>query len=180
MHRGHGERDETLHATREPPAVLVQPLADVQGIDEPGAAGAYVDRGRAADPADELDRLARREAVDRKRGLGLDRAGPSGEPGIGHDIVSADGDAAGVGLEEPHHLVDERRLAGAVVAEQAVDLAGLHGERDPVVRAGSLPVGLGQAIDLQQHHSTLVRQSGRAPRFRYRTVSRYQSVCQCA
>ena len=48
-----------------------------------------------------------------------------------HDVVEED--LALVGLVEPVEHVHERRLARAVLAEQAVDLAGLHDEIDVVV-----------------------------------------------
>jgi hypothetical protein len=177
-HRGHGKRDEPLHATREAPAVLVQPLADVEPVDEPGAAGPHVDRRGAADPAHELDRLPRREAVDRQRRLRLDGAGAAGVAGVGHDVAATDQDPARIRPQEPNDLVDERRLPGAVVAEEPIDLARLHGERDPVVRAGSLSVGLGEAVDLEQHLHPFHGVAVRAVSFRYRTVSQYRQVLQ--
>ena len=48
------------------------------------------------------------------------------------DVVEQD--LALVGLVQPVEHVHQRRLAGAVLTEQGVDLAGLHGEVDVVVR----------------------------------------------
>ena len=60
------------------------------------ASARWADRSRtcaaaaAADPPDEVDRLARREAVERDLGLGLDGAGPTGEGRVGDDVAAVD------------------------------------------------------------------------------------------
>ena len=48
-----------------------------------------------------------------------------------------DADPAGVGAEQAGQNADQRRLAGAVLAEQAVHLAGAEGQVDVVVREHS-------------------------------------------
>jgi hypothetical protein len=107
--------------------------------------------GPAAQAPDELDCLVRGEAVDRERGLGLDRARFPGERGVGDDVAAGEGDRPGVRQQQPDDLVDERRLAGAVVAEQPVHLARVDGEIDAVVGECSSPVRLREAGDLEEH-----------------------------
>ena len=51
------------------------------------------------------------------------------------DLLAVPGDLARVGAVGRGQHLDERRLAGAVLAEQAVHLAGADVEVDPVERA---------------------------------------------
>src|SRR5262249_17082455 len=62
---------------------------------------------------------------------------------------AVDLDRALVGLDEAVDDVHERRLAGAVLAEQAVDLAVCHLERDGVVR-GQTAVALRDPAEAQK------------------------------
>ena len=50
------------------------------------------------------------------------------------DVLAGDERAPGVRLRQRREHADGRRLAGAVRAEQAEDLALAHGERDAVER----------------------------------------------
>ena len=50
------------------------------------------------------------------------------------DALAVDADLAGVGRDEPVEDVHQRRLARAVLAQEGVDLASSHGQRDVVVR----------------------------------------------
>jgi len=50
--------------------------------------------------------------------------------GSGQDLLAFEGDAAAAAIEQPHHRFQRRRLAGAVAADQADDLATIHLERD--------------------------------------------------
>ena len=59
----------------------------------------------------------------------------------------AESDAAGVGGLEPHHHVDERRLAGAVFAEQSNPLARLDAQID-LREERPLAEGLREVLDL--------------------------------
>jgi hypothetical protein len=148
---GHGERHEALDPARQLLAVLVHPLADVERLGEVGRPLANLRPAAAPDPPHEVDRLARGQPVEGDLRLGLDGADLAREGRVGDHVMAVDRDRPGIGSQQPHDLVDERRLAGAVVAEEAVDLAGVDGEVDPGVRPGPLPVRLGQAGDLEQH-----------------------------
>jgi hypothetical protein len=58
--------------------------------------------------------------------------------------------AAGVGILQRRERSHQRRLAGAVGAEQA-EHAGRNRQRDAVERANAVGVGLGEVADLQFH-----------------------------
>src|ERR1051325_4353474 len=62
------------------------------------------------------------------RGLRLLDAGKPGAPALVPDL-------AGVCAVDPGDDLDQRRLAGAVLAEQPDDLAGAHGEVDGLLRS---------------------------------------------
>ena len=66
------------------------------------------------------------------------------------DRASFDGEAPGVGPQKPEQAGEQRRLAGAVGADQAERFAAAHLERHAVERAGppaEAPVGLGHRVD---------------------------------
>ena len=77
---------------------------------------------------------------------GVHRVAGAGE--VLHDVVEQD--LALVGLVQAVEHVHQRRLARAVLAEQAVDLAGLDGEVDVIVGdEGAEP--LGDAAEFELH-----------------------------
>ena len=76
-----------------------------------------------------------------------DRA-PHGGP-VGDDVVALDTGAARGRRQERRQHPDEGRLAGAVGAEQAVDLAGLDGEGHGVV-GDEVAEAFGQPLDLDR------------------------------
>ena len=81
-------------------------------------------------------------------------------PGIGDHVAAVDADGAGGRPQQPDDLVDQRRLAGAVVAEQAEDFAFADGQADPVVGPGTGPVDLRQ---FRSRATSLVPLSLRSP-----------------
>ena len=64
------------------------------------------------------------------------------------DRLAVEQDLAAIGLMHAGDDLDERRLAGAVLAEQRVNFAGMKGERDILERLGGVEA-LGDAADLQ-------------------------------
>src|SRR5262249_48410762 len=66
---------------------------------------------------------------------------------VAHDVVPGDGRTPRRGREERRQHVHGRRLAGAVRPEEAVDLAGLDTQVDPVDGANILEL-TDQALDL--------------------------------
>jgi len=65
------------------------------------------------------------------------------------DRLAVDTDLAGVGCDQAVKDVHERRLPGAVLAEERVDLAPAHGERDVVVRQRPGGIALRDAAHLK-------------------------------
>ena len=62
-------------------------------------------------------------------------------------------DLAGAGLDQPVDRLDQRRLAGAVLAEQSVDLFRLDIDIDRLV-GEERAIALGQANRLEQRRGT--------------------------
>ena len=77
------------------------------------------------------------------------------------DIGSREAHAAGIGLDHAGDDLDQRRLAGAVLAEHRMDLAALAGEVDALERAHAA-IALGDAGQGEESPSSLP--SGAAPR----------------
>ena len=73
---------------------------------------------------------------------------------VAHDVVAGNPGGAGGGREERREHVDGGRLAGAVGAQEAVDLAGLDLEVDAVDRPRALLELADEGLDLD---SVLVR-----------------------
>ena len=77
---------------------------------------------------------------DRQRGNQLEvlmhhaEAGRDGDGRVGkHRLLAVDPDLAFVGLQQAEQYVHQRRLAGAILADDGVDLAALDGEVDAVI-----------------------------------------------
>ena len=73
---------------------------------------------------------------------------PLAAQGIGLDGPAVDGDLALVKLQNAHHGFQRGGLAGAVMADEAVDLAGGDVQRQ-IVHGLLLAVGLGQMLNVQ-------------------------------
>src|SRR5690606_27990420 len=134
---GHREGGEAADPAREAASLRegapVEPREDVELVGELLGGGAGAAGGQPAHPPGELDRRARGEPVDRGLRLRLERDVPARGGGVGDGVGAAHPDGAGVGPEQADHLGDERGLPGAVVAEQADDLAGADAQVDVVV-----------------------------------------------
>ncbi len=85
------------------------------------------------------------------------------------DLLAAEQDLALVGRIEPHDAFDERRLAGAVLAEQRMKLAGLDLHRD-VAERDQRPEDLGHADGFERDRPRFGRQRGRGLRRRSRQM----------
>ena len=79
----------------------------------------------AVEPAVKAQELAGRQLLVDERPIGNEAERRLGRFGLGRQIVAVDEDAAGGRLQQPGNHADRRRLAGAVRAEEAVDLARL-------------------------------------------------------
>ena len=111
---------------------------------EASSASALVAHGAPVDPARPGARRVAEEDVlgdgelGKQQQLLIDRrdAGALGVVGRGEaGLAAVDQDRARVGLVDARTDLDQRRLAGAVLAEQRMDLAGVHVERDAGERA---------------------------------------------
>ena len=105
---------------------------ELEALDQLLAAGRVE---AAAQAAEQVDRLAAGEV-----GPQVDVAGHVGEPaveldGVGPRVAAQQADLAGVGAQEAEQDADGGRLAGAVGTEEAVHLARLDGQVEPVERA---------------------------------------------
>ena len=130
--------DPLLLADRQ----VLHPGVGVDGHPEVGAegrdalrAGVEVEQGTAAQLVAQHHVLGDRERLHQLEVL-VDHADAVGD-GVGRAPeahgLALDDELAGVGLVEPEDHVHERRLAGAVLAQQAVDLAAAELEVDGVV-----------------------------------------------
>src|SRR5690606_6464277 len=83
-----------------------------------------------------------------------------GRDGIGDEVHAGDADAAARRLEDAGHHAQRRRLAGAVGAEEAEELATRHDEVD-ALHGGEIAVALHELVDLD--HRVLKTSSWRVP-----------------
>ena len=137
----HGEGGQAGDAAGDLLRKLVRPLPHVENIDQFAGPGAHRPASAPSNPSRQLNRFARADAGDRHVRLRLDAYEPPGKLRLGHDVDAADGDRARVRSIQPDDLIDERRLAGAVVAEDSDHLAGFHVHRDSVVRPNQARAG---------------------------------------
>ena len=87
-----------------------------------------------AQPGDEHEVLAPREDLVDGGELSREADRRADGGGIGCHVAPVDAGAAGIRLHEGREDAHERRLAGAVAAEQGEDAAASHGEVDPAQR----------------------------------------------
>jgi hypothetical protein len=68
---------------------------------------------------------------------------------MGHHVMPVDPDGPGCGSGEAQALTQQRRLPGAVRAEDPQHLAGPDLQRDPVVRDDPTPIELPNLVDFE-------------------------------
>ncbi len=98
-----------------------------------------------------------------------------GDPGLERvargceaDRLALDANLAAVGTVDAAERLDQGRLAGAVVPEQAVDLTGMDGHRD-AAQGLHVAEGLGNVVQLDQRGCGVLGHQ-RAPIARLRTT----------
>src|SRR6185437_3905132 len=133
MRQGAQDFDALAVADRQPPDGLVSvEFVDIERGDERAGALAHSGKVDAAEAA--LRRMAEKDVLRhrqfREQQQLLIDGGDAGAPrvvGAGETGLEAvDEDGALVGLHDAGHDLDERRFAGAVLAHQCVNLAGMY------------------------------------------------------
>ncbi len=168
LRQGLGDLDHLLVGDREVADRTARVDGKAQAPEQfPGAA---VQRR----PGDDARQLAQEDVlgdrqVGRQGGLLVDHrdAMRGGDPRVvGRDRRAVDEDRAAVGRDLARQHPHQRRLAGAVLAEERVDLAGLEIEVDPLQRAHAAerPRDVLQ-FDERAHRQVLVRLGLRTPRW---------------
>ena len=148
-HDRRGEACQPPHAARSgvhhrlPERLQVEPRDYLVGT-APRVAPAV-----AAQPRNRVDQFVHVHRLQVELALRQEPDAPPREPGIRHHVHALDRNGAGGRLEQPQHLPHQRRLPGAVRAEQSVHLARPQRQRDVVVREGSVAVPLSQPTDLE-------------------------------
>ena len=126
---------------------------------------AAVDQPEAARRIADRDVVGDREVGDQRQLL--EDAGDAGRMGRGRrckrDRLAVEQHAALVGRDDARHDLDQRRLAGAVLAEDRVNAAGLDHEVGVLQRAHAA-VALGDALHDEQAHSGECGDRHRDPR----------------
>ena len=124
----------------------------------PPRAGAALHRDR------ERQRRERRQRVEQLVDLeGADDAAPDAPMGgQRRDVGAVEDDPSGGWQEHAGEQVDERRLAGAVRADQRVARAALDGQRDVVAGRGQAAEALDQRAGLEDGRHVIVTDAGRA------------------
>ena len=153
--RGHAERGQAAHTTGQLLATGVGPLSQIETSDQlvrplprPVARG-------SPQPGHDLDGLTRRDPVERSLGLWLKRTHPTRHRRIRDRVLAVDVNGSGGWLGETGHLIEQCRLASAVMSEQADHLARIDLEGDIVVGANAPPVVLGEAVEREHSPSPL-------------------------
>ena len=85
----------------------------------------------------------------RKEGVVLEHeAKAAAMHGHGGEVLPAQADLALVGMFQPGDDAQQRRFAAAAWPQEADDLAGVHGQADPLQRGGGAGIGFVQIGDL--------------------------------
>ena len=128
VHQRAGERHLLAHPLGEALAALVGVAAEFEPVEQLMGArlgGVGVD---APQPGDEGEIFERRELVVDHRLVRDPRHHPLGRDRIGERIDAEDRNRAGIGPQQPDHHFQGRGLAGAVGAEQRIELARAHAQ----------------------------------------------------
>src|SRR5687767_9445026 len=144
MHKGSGERQALLPAAGKRAGKLVLQMSEPQSVERFGNV-----RGNGVQIVklcDERQVLGNGEIFIVCEALGHIADIALYLPALGQNIVAEHGAASGIGGEQAADHADGRRLAGAVGAEEAHDLALLQGKRD-AVHGDLVAEALNEAVD---------------------------------
>jgi hypothetical protein len=161
----HGARDHQapLHAARERARRLERLVPDLQLLEV--ALGA-LDRDPARDAVEaglvhaDVERLLELVEVDLLRHQPDQR---QRRLALAHQVVPEHADGARAHVDERGDDADQRRLAGAVGAQERKEVARLDRERDALEGHDAVAVGLAQVLDFQRRrrHPHRVPKEGR-------------------
>ncbi len=142
MHERTGEDQPALHAAGERPRPLLALVGQRERVEQLLGALAAILLRHPEVPAVEVERLLQREEVVEVRLLGREADQRPGLAVVVDRVVAEDLDLPRGGGREAGGAVDQRRLAGAVRAEQAEELTLRDVERDALERldAGGVPL----------------------------------------
>ena len=127
-----GDGDFLLHSGRELVAAAVGELADVEQPEELVHAALERPAVQAVQPPEVFDRFPRRQPAVERGGGGEEADAGADFFGLVVDVEAGDPGGAVGGLEDGGEQAQRGGLAGAVRAQEAVDLRGLAAEADVV------------------------------------------------
>jgi hypothetical protein len=156
VHERGGELDALLVAQRQRLHAVARPLGEAEPLDPAAGGGRGGARVRAVQ-AREVDELVAHAHL--RVQPALLRHVAEARPRGGVHPLSAPAHLAAVGREHPEHDPHRRRLAGAVGPDEAEQLAGRDGERDPVER-DDVAVAAGEVGQLEHHARSTERRPG--------------------
>ena len=149
VEKGAAEIHAALHAAGEGLHGVLGAIGERERGKQLGGAGAGGLRVEAGEASPEFEVLGGAQLLVEREFLRHDAHDTLGRLRVGGERLAGDGDAATVGLEQAADHRDGGGLAGAVWAEQAVDLARAHGEAH-IGDGLDGAEGLGEVLDLEQ------------------------------
>ena len=152
MDQGGSEVEATLHPSRVRPDAAVDRVADVDHVQHVRHALLHLDPVEAVEARLEREELAARLAVVERRVLKRDPDAQADLPGLGGDVVPEHERSPCRWQQQGAEHSDDGRLAGAIGAEEAVDLARTHFEVDAVHRHGVVESALDALCDHSGRH----------------------------
>ena len=153
VHQCLGDLDALAHALREPLDVALGDISEVDCRECVG--GRALDVRNAAQPSARLDEPAGREPWPEPVTVRHEADRGTGLAALAW-IKTNDADVTLVRAGQPSRQTDRRRLAGAVVAEQASN-ARLNGKGD-IAHGDGVAEPLGDAVELEERrHASLRR-----------------------
>ena len=129
-----GQRNFLPHALGKSFAAFLRMRRKIEPVQKLLCARLGKRRREAPQSGDEFEIFSRRQLVVDHRLIGNPRHQPLCRYRIGERVDAGDADAAGVGPQQAGDHAQGRRLAGAVRAEQRIELAGANIQVQPVDR----------------------------------------------
>src|SRR5882724_4150530 len=148
VHERLRERDPLLEPGRQIAVRNPAVWPELAYLDEPVDARPERAAAQAVEPPVEGDDLADPQAPEERRPAARHVEPASQQGRVADDVVAEHRDGAAIGREQGGENREQRRLAGAIRAEEAEDRATLHRQRDPAQRVGLATTGPARAKGL--------------------------------